>query len=186
MKLKSLSRLLPLVVGSAAAGVLASMSPAHALTYNWSFSGLANTSGTFDTAADGTTITSWNGQVGGVAIANLLNAGGLGGNDNLYPLTDNGVSFNDSFFFYNIFKSSELGWVLGKGTTNSGFNFNRGVFDGEFNATAVPVPFDIPGGATIPAVGSLLALGAMRKAKKSIASKTRIANPVINPVIAVH
>jgi hypothetical protein len=43
---------------------------------------------------------------------------------------------------------------------------------------AASVPFDIPGGATIPAFGGLLALGAMRKARKSIASKTRLANPV--------
>ncbi|WP_143046363.1 hypothetical protein [Trichormus sp. NMC-1] len=56
---------------------------------------------------------------------------------------------------------------------------------GSFSAVAtevVPVPFDIPGGATIPVAGSLLALGAMRKVKKSIALKTRIANPVTTTV----
>lgn len=34
-----------------------------------------------------------------------------------------------------------------------------------------PVPFDIPGGATIPTVGSLFALGAMRIVKKKMALK---------------
>jgi hypothetical protein len=48
----------------------------------------------------------------------------------------------------------------------------------QLTPTAAAVPFDIPGGATIPSVGALLALGAMRKARKSIASKTRLANPV--------
>lgn len=46
--------------------------------------------------------------------------------------------------------------------------------------SATPVPFDIPGGTTIPTVGSLLALGAMRKARKTIASK--IASPAISVV----
>ncbi|MEH2364418.1 hypothetical protein [Nostoc sp.] len=40
------------------------------------------------------------------------------------------------------------------------------------------VPFDIPGGGTIPAVGGLLALGLMRKARKSLASNTRISEPI--------
>jgi len=37
---------------------------------------------------------------------------------------------------------------------------------------AAAVPFNIPGGATIPAVGSLIALGAIRKARKTIHQKT--------------
>jgi len=45
-------------------------------------------------------------------------------------------------------------------------------------STPTPVPFDIPGGATIPAVGGLLALGLMRKARKSLASNTRISKPI--------
>lgn len=49
-------------------------------------------------------------------------------------------------------------------------------------ATATPVPFEIPGGATIPSIGALLALGAIRGVRKSIASNTRIANPVCETV----
>lgn len=48
------------------------------------------------------------------------------------------------------------------------------------NGDATAVPFDIPGGATIPTVGSLIALGAMRKVRKTIASK--IANPATSAV----
>jgi hypothetical protein len=175
MKFKSLSRLLPLVVGSAAAGVLASMSPAHALTYNWSFDGLANTSGTFDTDTANTTITRWDGQVDGRAIQGLLTAGAWENNDNKYPLTNTGVSFEEvEGTSWNLFKAPSTS-VLSCCTSTF-----TGTFTGTFTATAVAVPFDnIPGGATIPAVGSLLALGAMRKVKKSIASKTRIANPVV-------
>lgn len=43
-------------------------------------------------------------------------------------------------------------------------------------STSTPVPFDIPGGATIPTVGGLLALGLMRKARKSLASNTRFSD----------
>ncbi|MFM2063349.1 MAG: hypothetical protein RLZZ507_3019 [Cyanobacteriota bacterium] len=43
---------------------------------------------------------------------------------------------------------------------------------------ATPVPFDIPGGATIPTVGSLFALTLMRKAKKRMALKTSITSSV--------
>ncbi|MEH2192234.1 MAG: hypothetical protein V7K98_06160 [Nostoc sp.] len=48
------------------------------------------------------------------------------------------------------------------------------------NGNAIAVPFDTPGGATIPTVGSLVALGAMIKVRKTIASK--IANPVTSAV----
>ncbi len=207
MKLKSLSRLLPLVVGSAVAGVLASMSPAHALTYNWSFSGLANTSGTFDVT--GNTITGISGSVGGTPIGSLLGAGVWSGNDNQFPLNVNGVSFtNIGGIKYKLAMEQSVQGTLtyqsdddilpfvddqGNTTTNqittnqittsqyigaTLMNDQNNSWRGAFSAEAVP--FDnIPGGATIPAVGSLLALGAMRKVRKSIASKTRIANPVV-------
>ncbi len=59
---------------------------------------------------------------------------------------------------------------------SGGINDPAGI-DNVYTATTAvgSVPFDIPGGATIPAIGSLLALGAMRKARKSLASKA-IAN----------
>ncbi|RUS98283.1 hypothetical protein DSM107003_13710 [Trichormus variabilis SAG 1403-4b] len=70
--------------------------------------------------------------------------------------------------------------------TGNLFTFNNSGFAGTtYSQISAPtaVPFDIPGGATIPTVGSLFALALMRKAKKSIASKNRIANPV-NTVVS--
>jgi hypothetical protein len=48
-------------------------------------------------------------------------------------------------------------------------------------ADSTPVPFDIPGGATFPTLGSLLALGVMRKARKFTANK-QLANTVTETV----
>ncbi|WP_414529618.1 hypothetical protein [Nodularia chucula] len=55
-----------------------------------------------------------------------------------------------------------------------GFNNTPGTFTASFEfSNATPVPFDIPGGATIPTVGSLFALALMRKARKKMALKAR-------------
>ncbi|WP_414529722.1 hypothetical protein [Nodularia chucula] len=47
------------------------------------------------------------------------------------------------------------------------------------------IPFDIPGGATIPTIGSVLALGLMRKAKKSLALKAQMSQN-INSKVSVN
>ena len=85
----------------ASSAVVFSANPAQAasLTYNWSFSGMANTGGTF--VADDATglLSSIAGTVGGSNITSLASVGAfvvdghLGGNDNLIPLTSNGISF---------------------------------------------------------------------------------------------
>ncbi|MEA5577390.1 carbohydrate binding domain-containing protein [Anabaena sp. UHCC 0451] len=62
-----------------------------------------------------------------------------------------------------------------------GYNdFGGGAFldNVSLNDAATPVPFDVPGGATIPTVGSLFALGLMRQAKKRLAVKKLVLNPV--------
>ncbi|WP_143046518.1 hypothetical protein, partial [Trichormus sp. NMC-1] len=160
-----LSRILPLVVGGAVAGiVISSASPAQALTYNWNYTGLSNTSGTFDQT--GGTITSFTGTVGGTAITGLLPIGtiiGGAGVDNLFPLTGRGVGFSTASDTFAIYFSGGLTSIWQEGLEDI-------IGTGVFNAT--PVPFDIPGGATIPTVGSLFALGLMRKAKKRLAAKT--------------
>ncbi|MBD2567702.1 hypothetical protein [Anabaena lutea] len=70
-------------------------------------------------------------------------------------------------------------WREGVNSVNSGFNFDGSRTDITFTASAsAAVPFDIPGGATIPTVGSLFALALMRKAKKRLAAKTLVVNPV--------
>lgn len=189
-----LSRVLPLVgCMFTAVGILASTSPAHALAYTWSFeeqnnNAAASGSGTFDLDSTGTLITAWDGQVGGVTITSLFPANpstsSFNSNDNVYPLTSNGVSFATANNNYTLWLHSqdplnpapyELDVFDSSGTTTpSSSDF------GAFTTNAPSsVPFNIPGGATIPTVGSLLALGAMRKARKSIASKTRGANPVV-------
>lgn len=56
---------------------------------------------------------------------------------------------------------------------------------GSFVSSAVPpqdIPFDIPGGATIPTIGSVLALGLMRKAKKSLALKAKMSQNIDSKV----
>jgi hypothetical protein len=202
----TLSRLLPLVVGSAAAGVLASMSPAHAVTFNWSFDGLQNTYGTFEES--GGTITSWNGQVDGspyffqVSSLGIIDPlGGINFNDNSYPISDKGVSWRASIQYNDYYDYPILvNWNLWKNIyTDSGFGgyhliysvecsylsycsqqfpnqngqvYAAGGYYGNFSAVAVP--FDISGSTTIPAVGALLLA---LKARKSITSKTRTANP---------
>lgn len=170
-----LSRILPLVVGGAVAGIVVSgASPAQALTYNWNYTGLSNTSGTFDET--GGTITSFTGTVDGTAITGLLPIGiiiGGAGVDNLFPLTGSGVGFSTASDTFAIYFSGGLTNIWQEG-------FGDIIGTGVFNATpnATPVPFDIPGGATIPTVGSLFALGLMRQAKKRLAAKTLVVNPV--------
>ncbi|AFW96809.1 hypothetical protein ANA_C20365 [Anabaena sp. 90] len=178
----TLSRLLPLVVGSAAAGVLALMSPASGIpitTYEWTINGVGlknSGSGTF--TKDGNLITSWSGQFGGKKIKKIIDAGGFLSNDNTWPISGGlfgggGVSWEmDGGTKYKIFKNTNPSLF-----SPSYFTLEEGkspVDVDKFNAKGVP--FDISGSATIPAVGALL-LAARWKARKSIASKTRTANP---------
>ncbi|MBD2627655.1 hypothetical protein [Trichormus variabilis] len=71
--------------------------------------------------------------------------------------------------------------VNGGGSTPGSFSSGSNLYTTNVFATpSAAVPFDIPGGATIPVAGSLLALGAMRKVKKTIALKTRIAETAVS------
>lgn len=75
------------------------------------------------------------------------------------------TSGDESYFYANA-------TPLGTAANNP---FNRLNVQG---GAVTSVPFDIPGGATIPTVGSLLALGVMRQVKKKMAAKSIVANPV--------
>ncbi|MBE9218958.1 hypothetical protein [Dolichospermum flos-aquae] len=146
----TLSRLLPLVVGSAAAGVLASMSPAKAvvLTVAGTSYNVTTINGTYNDNNKKIESTPWWGDM---SIAQSLSS-----------------SLPGNFAHYEI-----------SGTVHTYMNSNPKAWDsGSIHtyAVATPVPFDISGSATIPAVGALL-LAARWKARKSIASKTRTANP---------
>ncbi|MBD2694025.1 hypothetical protein [Anabaena catenula] len=192
-----LSRILPLVVGSAAAGILASSaSPAHALVWtleNVQFEDGATATGQFDYDPATSSYVS-------ISI-NISNGTHYGSGPLGYDFFTNDFVTGDSNFlvlssqsnYLNLFFSSPLSTTqeiisLGNDSSYGLLSGGEPVFDssslltsGSVNSTAVP--FDIPGGATIPTVGSLFALALMRKAKKSIASKNRIASPV-NTVVS--
>lgn len=197
-----LLRILPLVVGSAVAGILAITSPAHALT-TWSFNNAtfdngARVTGSFDydntitnsSAADGylnVNITLYNNLNAILATYNTANISAASDADELYLnnggyglFAGNAPSYWDDPLSGGtgtlaIGGNAILAYGLG---TAPGFTTQGTGNSGTISAAPASVPFDIPGGATIPTVGSLLALGAMRKVKKSIASKTSIASPV--------
>lgn len=177
-----LSRILPLVFGSAA-GILASIaSPAQALVVNVNVGG---------TSYDVTTVTGrftdlqtqlqsqvwWQNQNLATNFANAVGSS--------YGLI-NYYGYGGPFFAY----STEQNFAT-LGSNNRAFvDFGSGgsvqtifwdVNDSAVYAIATqatPVPFNISGGATIPTVGSLFALALMRKAKKSMALKNRNANSV--------
>jgi hypothetical protein len=193
-----LSRILPLVVG----GILASSaSSAQALDFNFSInnvSGFGNTPGTLTgqvlglansgtSAATNIRITSAPAALGLPGSPFLLSTWitptaipGLGATNSFTVtggnltsasfLVNNGAG---KIFLLNSIASGSIpagsNGIL-SGTASTG---NLGGFGG---ATYTSVPFDIPGGATIPAVGGLFALGLMRKAKKSLALRTSIAD----------
>jgi hypothetical protein len=204
-----LSHIFLLVVGSAAASILASTSPAHALDFNFTFTtdqgsiqpitvtgsiyGLVDNSTSSATSVVVTSVSDNN--FAAVLGFNLLNVENQ--IHNSFTVT-NGAITNASYYAYGLQNPSTypyIGLLLG---TQPGFGGNYNYLDvitsassqqlssynlegfggATYSSASASVPFDIPGGATIPSVGALLALGAMRKARKSIASKTRLANPV--------
>jgi hypothetical protein len=180
-----LSYILPLVVGSAAAGVLASTSPAHALDFNFNFTGNNGTvSGTIYGLQNNTTSSASDITINSTSNPFQLYHGSIYNTS----LNSNFTTFSNSFTVSNgqitsanfSFTSTQVFLTLNSQTPYYNYQ-NNAVATNTSNITyssATPVPFDIPGGATIPSVGALLALGAMRKSRKSVASKTRLANPV--------
>jgi hypothetical protein len=67
-------------------------------------------------------------------------------------------------------------WALATLVEDNGGGDNGGGGD------PTAVPFDIPGGATIPTMGGLFALGLMRQAKKKIALKNSLSKSVTHTV----
>jgi hypothetical protein len=191
------SHILPLVVSSAAA-IFASTSPAHALDFNWT---LSTDNGTFGGTITGlqdnsinaasqfsVTLTNYSGGTLNVPLGqyqyNYGNSAGLSVQNGQIVDTSGGVgywygflttNFNDALVFNALVfngSSNSYGHVTGFGT--GVYNTPQSDTGGTIIFTAAgttAVPFDIPGGATIPSVGTLLALGAMRKAKKNLAVK---------------
>lgn len=180
-----LFQILPLVVGAAAGIVVSSASPAQALDFNFSFTNdpdLGSLDGTVEGTIYGLTdnatsaaadiiITSY--PAGLNLPASPFSAFSLGSdNVNSFEVL-NGALINanlritgSNFFLFALNDSEGVnGLADGFSTT-----YNNGGFAGATYA-ATTVPFDIPGGATIPTVGSLFALALMRKAKQKITFK---------------
>jgi hypothetical protein len=178
-----LSRILPLVVGGAAALSVAFPQEAKALTFNWSFtptsggvvsgqvSGL--NIGSNPVSAATVTLTSSPGNVG---LGTYSSGPGIRNQDWIVNADGNvtSASWFGSLSGFDLFIGTNPLIVGGTTyypqlTNNNTLNYNNQSTGAVF--TPATVPFDIPGGATIPTVGSLFALGLMRKAKKSLALK---------------
>jgi hypothetical protein len=169
-----ISRFLPLVVGSAAAILASIASPARAIVFNVGGTNYDITTVT-DTGANLSSqlqSTPW----WGTGASNTINFVNAVGSTFGFPNTGGGGTVRtpyfayqfQSIFFDNIFitQGSGLGSVVQNPNTVATY------------AIITPVPFET-GGATIPiAVSSLIALGALRKAKQTIALKTRVADSI--------
>lgn len=149
IKTSSLVKTLALT-GFVIASTAYSVNPAQAasFTYNWSFSGLANTSGTF--VADDATglLSSISGQVNGETIT-ALGDPTLYLTDNQVPLTASGTAFlsaSGAWNFYNTGTGSDLLFSDSSSTTYSG-TFS-------YSPTAVPEPLTILGAATAAGLGT--------------------------------
>ena len=193
MKTKSLSKsFLPLVIGSAVAGIISSIaSPAQAIVWNWSYEGTDVTaSGTLTTTYNHTTngfytISGITGQRNGYTITGLVPAQSGNGNiwwnnDNGFTgaqPSDNGISYyvgGVQFGQVSLFSASAYRTGLLQGIIESTINTSNK----EVSFSATPVPFET-GDATIPVctLVFVLAIGA-KKAKQNIALKTRVVKPV--------
>ncbi|MBD2295105.1 hypothetical protein H6G06_16860 [Anabaena sphaerica FACHB-251] len=181
-----LSRIMPLVVGGAVAGVVvSSASPAQALDFNFSFTndpGLGSVNGTVEgtiyglidnatSSATGIIVTSY--PAGLNLPATPFSPFSLGNETSNSFEVLNGVLVNanlriiGSNFQFSLNDSEGVNGLVGISSST----YNNGGFAGA-TYTSAAVPFDIPGGATIPTVGSLFALGLMRKVKKRMALKS--------------
>ena len=185
-----ISRFLPLVVGSAAAGILASIaSPANAIVFNVSGTDYDITT-TTTTYSPGllTQLQSqpwWQNDILAQAAATAVGSS-FGTTSTPFtsgPLfaynTGSDPYVGDYVQFYANFgpgRSYATGVESSAAGISDFFSSNPATFAVIQQAT--PVPFET-GDATIPiAVSSLIALGAFRKVKQTIALKTRVANPI--------
>ena len=192
MKFSRLSVLLTAAV--VATSVLASTSKAHALTYNLVNVRFGNSiptaTGSFDydpnTSFYNNISINYSGQPGPIPIIfNQSNFFSGNGNSLILESLIGTLNHRLDFRFNPLLGSSSS--VIIPGINNSSYSnfdsvsqdsFVSYVRTGSSVVDAATVPFNIPGGATIPAVGGLLALGLMRKARKSLALNTRISKPI--------
>ncbi|MBD2566446.1 hypothetical protein [Anabaena lutea] len=172
-----ISPFLPLVVGSAA-GILASSAfPAQALVFNVGGTDydITTTTDTYDNISSTLQSQPWWG------ISNLADQLAQAVGTQLgTPNTDDEGDPVSPLFAYNFPDPDNLVNGYYSPATNTFTIFSDTPYT--YAIVSTPVPFDIPGGATIPTVGSLFALALMRTAKKRMAFKT--AESTISTVIS--
>ncbi|WP_414530596.1 hypothetical protein [Nodularia chucula] len=199
---------LPLVVGTAATAVVASTLPAHALTWtanNILFADGGTLTGSFDFV--GNAYQNVNLTLTGPAILGAAGTtpSGPNGTITFNSAAQNAVAANPVLFwftndgqFFNFVPPATVTFSTGvfitgldlttPGITTPGPASNYGVFGSipvdyaSGNFVSQDIPFDIPGGATIPTIGAVLALGLMRKAKKSLALKAQMSQNISSKV----
>jgi hypothetical protein len=195
-----LSYILPLFVGSAAAYVFTSTSPAHALT-TWNLNNAQFSDGSYVTGSFEYDETNNDPNAAAYGAVNVTlysefyrNTVSFSANDIIDGSSASylklvfgdywlGIANSTGDYWYDA--GSNVPFSAGSTYGVGNFGLNQGGF-GTIGAVVpsvvAAVPFDIPGGATIPTLGSLLALGPMRKVRKNIALKTRLANPATETI----
>ena len=192
-----LSRILPLMVGGAIAGMVVIVaSPANAIVFNFSFD---NEEGAVNGTVEGTIeLPDGDGTFSATSISITSAPSGLGYTLPVNPLLLD-LQFNNSFTVsggsitssnYAAQTNSSSLFTLGTGVglgsqfSSNGTNASgSGVADLDsstlvYSSAPTAVPFDTPGGQAIATFGSLFALGLMRKAKKRLVAKKLVVNPV--------
>lgn len=182
-----LFRILPLVFGSAAAGIL-SWSPAHALDFNFSINGPSNSTvdGIIYGLSNGTNVQASSVKVTsatGFSIATPLtfNGGGtftVAGNTITSALYSGASGLYSLYINQNGFNGLTLTTPGNPPTISQSLTNTSGLA----GVTYTPVPFD-GNGASLSGGAILLALFlTMKKGRNIIASKTGIANPLTTTV----
>lgn len=177
--LSLISPLLPFVV--CATAILASNAPAQALDFTFSFSNSGGTTpGTVSGTIYGLSDNTANQAATDIQITSYPSALGFGStpfsvftfgtpSSNSFSVVSGTITAADFYVYYNSPSVFQF-FLLNHNSNNvlqnsSAYTYNAGGFSGA-TYSAVPVPFNIPGGATIPTLGSVLALGVMRKIRK--------------------
>ncbi|WP_353931366.1 hypothetical protein WJM97_01835 [Okeanomitos corallinicola TIOX110] len=182
-----LSRILPLVVGGAVAGmVVSAASPAQALEFNWTITNL-----TFADGSTGSGTLTYDDVLGQITDVNInISSVPLGNISLVAPPSSNIASSSSSvlqiFSTAGTFEGLQLNFSPVLNTANPGItagfygNTVAGVNSSLTSGTiaSAAVPFDTPAGQAMATVGSLFAIGLMRQVKKRLAVKKLVVNPM--------
>lgn len=178
-----------LLIGSGAASILASTSPAQALSWNLNatFTDGGTARGSFDYNVATSAYSNVDVAVSGPAYTyNFTTA-------SIYP----GETSSSNLTLCELGASCKPGAVSGYsgprmvkvGANTSWSNPAASLSSSQYyfgwagggaslrSGSVTSVPFEIPGGSTMLTLGSVLALSLMRKARKIVASNTHIVNP---------